>query len=80
MKKRFLDFLLHCRNLIRVMQDEFNLTNASHYFVCGLCNCIMLRGEEVWHGYGECVDITDEHWERWESLAVAHGAPERMPA
>jgi hypothetical protein len=38
---------------------------------CALCGHTIDSEDDAmwWHGYGNCVDITDEMWEQWEREA-----------
>ena len=42
----------------------------AHVFpcICNLCFRVIENGDDGlnWHGYGNCVEITDEMWARWE--------------
>lgn len=40
-------------------------------FECELCKYPIESADDAmwWHGYGNCVEITDEMWEQWEREA-----------
>ena len=39
-------------------------------YKCHLCGLIIYNSVDLdWHGYGECVEITDEMWAQWEKEA-----------
>jgi hypothetical protein len=40
-------------------------------FQCDLCGHIIESADDAmwWHGYGNCVEITDEMWEQWRKEA-----------
>jgi hypothetical protein len=40
--------------------------------VCFLCGLTMESADDCcfWHGCGNCVEITDEMWARWEAEAT----------
>jgi hypothetical protein len=40
-------------------------------FECELCHTQIESSDDAmwWHGYGNCVEITDEMWEQWKKEA-----------
>jgi hypothetical protein len=48
---------------------------------CDLCGCMIESNEDLdWHGYGNCVEITDEMLEQWEKEAKEPTAVEKANA
>jgi len=48
-------------------------TDARTYpFKCDLCGYEIESADDAmwWHGYGNCVEITDEMWEQWRQEAL----------
>ena len=45
--------------------------NSRFPFECELCHHQIESEDDMtwWHGYGNCVEITDEMWAQWESEA-----------
>lgn len=40
-------------------------------FECELCHHQIVDAEDlIWHGYGNCVEITDEMWKQWQEEAM----------
>ena len=43
---------------------------------CDLCGCMIESADDLdWHGYGNCVEITDEMMAEWEREAKAESCP-----
>ena len=48
------------------MQEQ----TKSYPIECELCHLqIVSEADLDWHGYGNCVEITDEMWAQWEHEA-----------
>jgi hypothetical protein len=47
-------------------------------FECELCGCMIESADDAmwWHGYGNCVEITDAMWEQWRKEAEAEAEAE----
>jgi hypothetical protein len=49
--------------------------SRTYPFECELCHHTIESEDDQmwWHGYGNCVEITDEMWEQWKREAIAAG-------
>lgn len=46
-------------------------------FECELCHRMIESDSDLdWHGYGNCIEITDEMWVQWEKEAREAGETE----
>lgn len=45
--------------------------SRTYPFECDLCHTQIESADDAmwWHGYGNCVEITDEMWEQWKKEA-----------
>ena len=54
-----------------------SVTKHKYPKLCELCGKQIEDGDDAmwWHGYGNCVEITDEMWAQWEKEAKTNDHP-----